>query len=71
MNYFKLGERVQLKSNFVFNIQFRNSDETGLVIGYATLQSGVPCLILDMDNLDINGVYHHHLVVSMDHVRPF
>ena len=49
MNYFKCGDRVKLKSNSVLKPYFPAGD-TGVVVGYATLQSGVPCLLVSMDS---------------------
>lgn len=71
MNYFTCGTRVQLKTKMAFSVEFSLAKETGIVVGYATLQSGVPCLVLSMDVTDINGTRHDRLVVSMDAVEPF
>jgi hypothetical protein len=70
MNFFKCGERVQLKYKNVAGYTFDFAKESGLVVGYATLQSGIPCVILSMDAKDSNGVRHDRLVVSMDAVEP-
>lgn len=70
MNFFKCGDRVKLKSKVAFFVIFDFPGETGVVAGYATLGSGVPCLIVSMDVPDSNGVRHEHLVVSMDAVLP-
>lgn len=70
MNYFKFGTRVQLKTKMAFSVEFSFSKESGIVIGYATLQSGVPCLVLSMDTKDSKGNWHNHLVVPMDAVEP-
>jgi hypothetical protein len=70
MNFFKCGDRVQLKYKQVSTYSFDFAKESGLVVGYATLQSGIPCVILSMDAKDSNGVRHDRLVVSMDAVEP-
>jgi hypothetical protein len=69
MNYFKCGDRVQLKTKMAGQFGFDFSKESGIVVGYATLQSGVPCVILSMDSTDSNGIRHDRLVVSMDAVE--
>ena len=69
MTYFKCGDRVQLKSKGVLGVEFDFDNETGVVVGYATLQSGVPCLILSMDDMDIMGIRHEHLVAPMNQVQ--
>lgn len=70
MNYFKCGDRVELVFKEVDTYQFDFSHETGIVVGYATLQSGCPCVVLSMDGPDSNGVRHNRLVVPMAHVAP-
>lgn len=70
MNYFKLGDRVQLKTKTSFNIAFDFSKESGVVVGYGTLGSGVPCLILNMDVKDEDGKFQTHMLASMDNVEP-
>jgi len=70
MNYFKCGDRVQLKGKTAFAVEFDFAKESGIVVGYATLQSGVPCVILSMSVRDSKGAWHNHLVVSMDAVEP-
>lgn len=70
MNYFKCGDRIQLKNKSVSGYVFTYAKESGIVVGYATLQSGVPCVIVSMDTEDANGIVHNRLVVSMDAVEP-
>lgn len=70
MNYFKTGDRVQMKFFSILGVQYDFDNETGIVVGYGTLQSGIPCLIVSMDNKDTNGIRHEHLVVPMDYAEP-
>jgi hypothetical protein len=74
MSYFKCGDRVELKENSIYAPYF--SVPTGVVVGYATMQSGVPCVLIDMDErakslgASISVVFTRHLVVPMDTVKP-
>ena len=70
MNYFRFGDRIRIKKVTSFGYSFAEHNDSGIVIGYATLQSGVPCLIVNMDCPDMNGLIHTHLLVAMDNALP-
>lgn len=69
MKYFKCGDRVQLKDKKGGQFDFDFAKESGIVVGHATLQSGVPCVILSMDVLDSNGIRHDNLVAFVTEIE--
>lgn len=70
MNFFKNGDKVQLKGKTALRTRFEFAKESGVVVGNGFLQSGVPCLILSMNGKDLNGILHDYLLVPMDSVEP-